>query len=1106
MRSDHDARMAALDPTKSCIVQAPAGSGKTALLVYRILRALATAKKPEQVLAITFTRKATAEMRQRLIGLLEKAEAGEKIDDQFQQQGIDLATEVLRRDRELGWHLLDAPEQLQLHTIDAFCARLSGDMPWLSRMGDKPGITDDATHLYTAAVESLFESLLETKNPEVKEALKTVLLELDFDYRRAKKLLVAMLAKRDQWLRHLVQNDLAELRDYLATTWQEILDGVITELTLQFPAPVLQSLINQANAAATHIPAGKPQLGAFKRLPITELSELSVAHWRDLQLLLTTAKAQKIRATVNVNLGFPHDHKERKQAMCELLVSLGDNSALLALFQELDALPEPIYSDADWQQLIALKKVLLRLAALLQLEFRVAGECDHSEVMQRALRALTDLDSPTDLGLRIDYQIHHILVDEFQDTSRSQIELLRRLTAGWELGDGRSLFLVGDPMQSIYRFREADVSLFLQVTDNANTGIFDNLDIRSLQLSENFRSSSTLVSWFNSTFEASFPHQGNVLSGAITYAPSTSNRSEFGVIRTELLHSQSQEADRVVDHVQRALQRNDTDKVAVLVRSRTHLNHIIKALDEKQVAYTGVDIKLLAEVAAIQDLLTLCKAISRPDDRLVWLSLLRSPLLGLTLNELSTLGSGNIWSALQRHSFSDATSVRVRRFQTIMEAAVGQRQQVPLFSLTDWAWQALGGYELQSDVSNEDIQCVLNIIASYEVGGDLPSLAALDEALAGLYAQPSSQTGERVVLSTIHKAKGLQYGTVILPGLDHKARSDDKNVLMWAERSNTAGAAQLLLAPIRLHQEAGQHFDYLRRLETERARQEMVRLLYVGCTRAEQEIVLLAKHASNKDGEIRQPVSTSLLSTVWKTLQDSFDIIGVPEEAQVDESPILDQSLVRLPADFSPDFGRTIDWQAQVAVVSKNSEVEQLEYQWATELATGVGLVLHSWLEANSKDVFTVNIDEHQKRQWVAELQALRVPPQRLAAGLKRLQKAIEKMQIDPHAKFLFANHHDEQNELALTRFSNGQLSSYKIDRTFVDSHNTRWIVDYKTTTTERADVAAFVDEQIAERHRPQLDNYGQLMRELDSRPIKLAVYFPLLGELRSWLHEPENP
>ena len=117
-----------------------------------------------------------------------------------------------------------------------------------------------------------------------------------------------------------------------------------------------------------------------------------------------------------------------------------------------------------------------------KLVFQTQGEADYVEIALRALRALGTADEPTDLALAFDYRLQHILVDEFQDTSFSQLDLLERLTGGWADGDGRTLFCVGDPMQSIYRFRQAEVGLFIDLQQHG----LRNLRLQPLRLGSEF--------------------------------------------------------------------------------------------------------------------------------------------------------------------------------------------------------------------------------------------------------------------------------------------------------------------------------------------------------------------------------------------------------------------------------------------------------------------------------------------------------------------------------------------------------------------------------------------------------------------------------------------
>ena len=159
-------------------------------------------------------------------------------------------------------------------------------------------------------------------------------------------------------------------------------------------------------------------------------------------------------------------------------------------------------------------ELLPRAAAELMLVFAERGQADFTEIAQGAVRALGEPDAPTDLLLSLDVRIKHILVDEFQDTSISQWELLERLTAGWQRGDGRTVFAVGDPMQSIYRFREAEVGLFLRARHQG----LGNVALEALQLTTNFRSQAGIVDWVNATFPRVLPPLEDETLGAVPYA------------------------------------------------------------------------------------------------------------------------------------------------------------------------------------------------------------------------------------------------------------------------------------------------------------------------------------------------------------------------------------------------------------------------------------------------------------------------------------------------------------------------------------------------------------------------------------------------------------
>src|SRR6267378_750572 len=338
--ADATARERALDVTRSFIVQAPAGSGKTDLLVKRYIKLLGVVDKPEEILAITFTIKAAAEMRQRVL---------EKIDSP------------------------GTGSRLQIQTIDAFCVALTRQMPVLSRFGAQPEIVEDAHEHYREAASR-------TLNELSAEAAR-LLAHLDNNVEAATGLVAAMLARRDQWLR-------------------------------------------KTGAAPTHEELEKSLASERKRL---------LAHARALH-----PKSSPEWAAEKLTKGFTWRRADPEAQ------ALSGNEELRLALRALLCMPPERYSDAQWEALEAILKLLPVATAHLKLVFAERGEADFTEFVQAAVRALGSAEAPSDLLLALDYRIKHILVDEFQDTSISQWELLERLTVGWEEGDGRTLFVVGD--------------------------------------------------------------------------------------------------------------------------------------------------------------------------------------------------------------------------------------------------------------------------------------------------------------------------------------------------------------------------------------------------------------------------------------------------------------------------------------------------------------------------------------------------------------------------------------------------------------------------------------------------------------------------------------
>src|SRR5690606_13092968 len=195
--ADYAQRQRALNPELSFIVEAPAGSGKTELLTQRFLNLLTGCDQPEEILAITFTRKAAAEMRHRVLAALDLAGQHEP-EDAHVKQSWQLAREALARDTEKHWQLQLAPHRLQIFTFDSLCSRIANAMPLHSRLGGTLEVSENAADLYDLTIDSLLARL--EQEGALQQALANLLQHRDNNFRDVRELLRDMLAKRDAWL------------------------------------------------------------------------------------------------------------------------------------------------------------------------------------------------------------------------------------------------------------------------------------------------------------------------------------------------------------------------------------------------------------------------------------------------------------------------------------------------------------------------------------------------------------------------------------------------------------------------------------------------------------------------------------------------------------------------------------------------------------------------------------------------------------------------------------------------------------------------------------------------------------------------------------------
>ena len=518
--SDAAARETALDPTQSFIVQAPAGSGKTELLIQRYLALLATVQQPEQIVAITFTRKAAAEMRRRVQRALRAAADAKPSEQPHERTAYELARAVVARDRALDWQVLAQPQRLRIDTLDAFNAWLARQLPVLAGGVAAADVVDKPDDLHREAARRCVSGIA-GDDGALRSSLRTLLRDVGNDFEQLERLLAALLPRRDQWL-GLLGGEAEVLRSWLESALQRLVDDELAAVDALCEERVLAALgpllRHAAGAASDGLRATLAPWLALDRPPTA--GPVALAAWRGIAALLLT-KQGEWRKRVAKPEGFGPEHAEPRDRLRALLDELKGSEPLRAALHTVGSLPDAHYTEAQWSSLAALRVVLVRLTAELKVAFTERRAVDFVELSLAAQRALGQVDAPSELLLALDRRIQHLLVDEFQDTSQSQRRLLELLTAGWQPDDGRTLFLVGDPMQSIYRFRDADMSLFLLAKQRG----IGSVRLRSLTLQRNFRSAPAIVDWVNAAFAQVFPAEDRIETGRAAFRASSATRT-----------------------------------------------------------------------------------------------------------------------------------------------------------------------------------------------------------------------------------------------------------------------------------------------------------------------------------------------------------------------------------------------------------------------------------------------------------------------------------------------------------------------------------------------------------------------------------------------------
>ena len=1111
-------------PDRHASVHASAGTGKTWLLVTRMLRLLLAGAAPENILAVTFTRKAAAEMLQRLNERLAQLASGsdEEVDAALRAMGETPADALRERARRLYENLLFAPHALRATTFHAFCQEILQRFPVEAEVPPGFELLEAESELIEEAWDALYAEATLKPDGKTAHALETL-----FDgckgLGNTRQALNSFLQQRIDWWAYTAGHT-----DTLthAEARCRSLFGIAPDCdpTAQFFSPLRTEL-----------------LGEFAALLGKHVNKTNLEHQASLLAgLETTAPVEeRLKRVSRALLTAAGEARARKPSKA-LETALG--SAGAARFLELhETLCNEIQDTHD--QLARLAALTLNLAwhragqRLLEHYQRIKHEqrvLDFADLEWHAYRLLNGSEQAHWVQYKLDARIDHFLIDEFQDTNPTQWRLLLPLfeeLAASEAERPRSVFLVGDAKQSIYRFRRADARLLTA----ASTYLEEHLNAERFSLEASRRSAPAIIDAVNRAFNTGplaailpdFPlhsthHQelwGQVelLPPLEEPEPPAETPPRVG-LRNPLLEPRPQPADdlhtceagRIAQRIRelidagtligaaadaRPLRYSD---ILILLRTRTHASTYETALRNAGIPYLGAARGTLLDSLEVRDLEALLNTLIAPHNNLALAQVLRSPLFAARDEDLITLAQTTGTSWMERllvcgptHA-NDAPLARAARLLPLWQTWVGQ---LPVHDLLDRIYHQgdiLKRFEAAATTVLKP-RVRANLIRFIELAleidsGRYPSLPHFLTRLGDLRqratdapddAPPESGAGDRVRFLTVHGAKGLEAPVVFLADCagkprdrsawqaltDWPAEQDRPETFLLVGRKDSRDRVTTALLERQKHAES----------------REEANLLYVALTRARQLLIVSAAVTPDKAGQGWY----GMLRAQWDTdNQLATGAAWIHRSGNAPTHAVAIENVV-LSAPQSPD----IDPRLSLPIPPTPRLIR---------IAPSRSLIEHDIHNVTDPDGRRRGIGIHRLLEWLTT-SPRRTRTQLLAGLARELQRDVNDPEFadwlqeaeaviqDPQLAALFdANAYEAvYAEVPLQYFAGTALVDGIIDRLLLTA-NTAHIIDYKTHSIDAVQV-----EATAQAYREQLNLYVEGVRKLwPTRRVRASILF----------------
>jgi ATP-dependent helicase/nuclease subunit A len=1067
----------ALDPSNSVVVEACAGSGKTWLLVSRIVRLLLAGVQPGEILAITFTRKAAQEMQERLHDWLHELAAKDdaEVREFLKQRAIAVVDDaMLAKARGLYREFLLSSSSITISTFHGWFMQIIQRAPLNAGVPVGLQLLERTAALREEAWDALADGLQAAPEGELAQEMQWLFNEYGLHNTRA--LLENFLNKRAEWWAYTQGQD-----DAVAWALQELQD----ELEVGLDEDPYVALLDEEFALTVQAFASLLDSGSDAQRKLAQALDDAMRVEEVVQ------RYQMLFDELHTAKGEPRKLKANKGQSPEQYAALFEG-----ILQMLHAVQDVLIE----QNVLRLNQAGLR-CGVKYIEYYQAIKqnqqvMDFTDVEYQVARLMKQSDSAEYMQYKLDSRYKQVLLDEFQDTNPLQWQILQAWFEASVAADARpKIFIVGDPKQSIYRFRRADSRLFGEVSNFMQ----QEFSAHYLTQNETRRNSPAVLAAVNGVFESKpdgfvdfethLAHHQD-LPGYVEALPLVLLEKEKVVVdpenvelRNPLLQARDEadsgaregEAGLFAEKISEIVaqwsvldkdgkpRRANYGDIMVLVKKRTHLRTYEAALREQNIPFLTSRRGGLLDTLEAEDIQALLLFLIAPFADLQMAQVLRSPIFSCSDDDLMQLAkmhqdekdAPGWWVRLNQLASNGNASTALLRAHTLLQDWLARADKLPVHDLLDHIYfsadvphrYAAAVPAAMRATVQANLQALLEVALDVD-GGRYPSLprflAELRELREAENESPDEgkvgEVGNALRIYTVHEAKGLEAPIVwLLDANDSRSKNDGYDVLVdWP--TNAARPAHFSLYAAQSAQEKKR--QHLFEAEERYAQREGMNLLYVAITRAKQAL-LLSGNGKNAETEEKKNVLS------W---YDRIAQLHTPAD-----NPLLQNECKNIEYNQYVESDTNIALQ-QALPTGKRAATETLEQRRGT------------WLHALLQQMTMPGVIAEQ-----AVIQAkCGIPPDEIDGLWRQAQSLLAQPSLQRF--FDMTQHRRAHNEMPYVN-ALGELR--RIDR-LVEFDAEVWVLDYKSGSAQ--DAAA---------HRAQMAEYRNAMQSVyRDKSVRCALIF----------------